>query len=110
MDKPIRVVLSGETTKFLRRLDEKTRQRFLKNAERVENGGEDNTDIFKKLSGTDGIWEFRFKDYRVLAFWDKRGDVETLVICSHGFQKKRDKVPRQEIDRAEKAKRAYFDQ
>ena len=36
-------------------------------------------------------------DYRLLAFWDKSDDKNTLVICTHGFIKKSQKTPRPEI-------------
>ncbi|WP_343031049.1 type II toxin-antitoxin system RelE/ParE family toxin [Sphingobacterium humi] len=31
--------------------------------------------------------------YRLLAFWDKTSSSKTLVISTHGFIKKRSKVP-----------------
>ena len=37
---------------------------------------------------------------RLLAFWDKDSKTETLVIATHGFIKKVDKVPANEIERA----------
>ena len=47
----------------------------------------------KKL--TDEIWEFRIrfsnKQIRLLAFWDKRDNKNTLVIATNGFIKKRRK-------------------
>ena len=59
-------------------------------------------ELFKKLS--DQIWEFRTKyqkkEFRLLAFWDKRDNKNTLVICTHGFIKKTQKVPRKEIEKA----------
>jgi hypothetical protein len=45
---------------------------------------------------------------RLLAFWDKSDGKETLVIATHGFIKKVDKVPTNEIDRAVKIKEKYF--
>ncbi len=58
--------------------------------------------LFKKLQ--DEIWEFRIKyktlHIRLLAFWEKRDDKNTLVISTHGFIKKTDKVPKNEIDKA----------
>jgi hypothetical protein len=38
--------------------------------------------------------------YRLLAFWDKTSSTETLVISTHGFIKKRSKVPESEIQKA----------
>jgi len=66
--------------------------------------------LFKKLK--DNIWEFRTQyaglQLRLLAFWDKTDDKETLVFATHGFIKKVDKVPSNEIDRAEKIREQYF--
>ena len=68
--------------------------------------------LFKKLTGTD-LWEFRTlydgKQYRLLAFWDKTKEVDTLVIASHGFIKKTDKTPAKEIERANKIMKEYFE-
>jgi len=64
----------------------------------------------KKLQND--IWEFRTKygglQIRLLAFWDKSDNKETLVIATHGFLKKVDKVPAKEIDRAVRLKDNYF--
>jgi hypothetical protein len=43
-----------------------------------------------------------------LAFWDKSDNKETLVIATHGFIKKVDKVPINEIERAERLRDKYF--
>jgi hypothetical protein len=59
------------------------------------------------------IWEFRTKfaglQIRLLAFWDKSEKKETLVIATHGYIKKIDKVPSNEIERAIRLKERYFD-
>ena len=66
--------------------------------------------LFKKLRGD--IWEFRTgfggQQIRLLAFWDKTGGHDTLVFATHGFIKKVDKVPSNEIDRAVKIRTKYF--
>ncbi|MBS1536453.1 MAG: type II toxin-antitoxin system RelE/ParE family toxin [Bacteroidetes bacterium] len=66
--------------------------------------------LFKKLQND--IWELRAKfgglQIRLLAFWDKSDNIETLVIATHGFIKKVDKVPTNEIDRAERLRGKYF--
>ena len=46
---------------------------------------------------------------RLLAFWDKTGNKKTLVIATHGFIKKVDKVPTNEINRAVRLREKYFD-
>ena len=66
--------------------------------------------LFKKLKND--IWEFRTKfvglQIRLLTFWDKTDNKETLVIATHGFIKKVDKVPANEIDRAVRLRDQYF--
>jgi hypothetical protein len=44
-----------------------------------------------------------------LAFWDKSDNSKTLVIATHGFVKKIDKVPGGEIDRAIRIRAKYFE-
>jgi phage-related protein len=67
-------------------------------------------EYFKRLTGTDGIWEIRIKlgsnIYRVLCFFDK----DQLIILENGFQKKTQKTPRNEIKKAERIKKEYFDE
>jgi hypothetical protein len=67
--------------------------------------------LFKKLKND--IWEFRTLysglQIRLLAFWDKSDGKETLVMATHGFIKKVDKVPANEIERAVKIRDKYFD-
>jgi hypothetical protein len=70
-----------------------------------------NSELFKKLN--DDIWEFRTfyqgRQIRLLAFWDKTSDKPKIVICTHGFIKKDWKVPKQEIDKAIKIMKTYYD-
>lgn len=65
--------------------------------------------MFKKLAGTD-IWEFRVLHsgiaYRLLSFWDTESN--SLVIVTHGFSKKTQKTPANEIAKAERYKQTYF--
>lgn len=67
-------------------------------------------ELFKKLN--ENIWEFRTKflgkQMRVLAFWDKTEKVETLVLATNGFIKKTAKTPKNEIERAERIRKEYF--
>ena len=66
--------------------------------------------LFKKLN--DEIWEFRVRhgtiQIRLLAFWDKFDNQNTLVLATHGFIKKVDKVPENEIIRAKNIRNKYF--
>jgi phage-related protein len=69
--------------------------------------------LFKKLKGTNGIYEFRVdegnKFYRLFAFWDKKGKTDTLIVGTHGIAKKTNKTPASEIQKAERLKQEYFD-
>jgi phage-related protein len=60
----------------------------------------------------DEIWEFRTKYnkayYRLFAFWDKTDKSDTVVISTHGFIKKTDKIPKSEIEKAVNLKEMYF--
>jgi putative component of toxin-antitoxin plasmid stabilization module len=64
---------------------------------------------FDHLTGTDGLWEIRTQVgsniYRVFCCFDEGN----LVILLSGFQKKTQKTPQKEIDKAERLKKEYFD-
>lgn len=65
---------------------------------------------FKKLKGTDEIWEVRVQQgnniFRIFGFFDG----VDLVILNHAFTKKSKKIPLKEIATAEKRKQNYFNQ
>ena len=66
------------------------------------------TTYFKKLVGSDDIWECRVQfasnDYRILCF-HAGGSV---LVLTNGFMKKTQKTPTKEIERAETCKRDYL--
>ena len=63
--------------------------------------------FFKHLE--DGIYEIRIKQgsniYRIFSFFDDG----KVVILLHGFQKKTQKTPRNEIARAKKLRNEYYE-
>jgi phage-related protein len=63
---------------------------------------------FKKLSGSEDIWEVRVgtgsNTFRILGFLDG----PELVVLNHAFQKKTQKTPPKEIRVAEKRKSDYL--
>ncbi len=65
---------------------------------------------FDHMTGTDGIWEIRVQVgnniFRVFCCFDEGN----LVILLSGFQKKTQKTPQGEIDKAERLKKEYFDE
>ncbi len=77
-------------------------RRMLKLLDRVATQGPPrNTELSHQLAF--GIWEFIQGRLRVLWFYDEG----KLVICSHGFVKKRQKTPAGEIERAQENQRRY---
>jgi len=99
-----------EANEFIAELNPKTIKKILYNIDLAEQTNDPK--LFKKLQND--IWELRTKfaglQIRLLAFWDKSDNKETLVIATHGFIKKVDKVPTNEIKRAERLKEIYFQQ
>jgi phage-related protein len=63
---------------------------------------------FKKLTGTDEIWEYRVQYgsniYRIFCFFD----THSVVILTHGLIKKTQKTPMQEIERAETYRKDFL--
>ena len=105
------VLYSEEADAFLDMQTEKVRAKILYNITKASYTNDPK--LFKKLENTD-IWEFRTLfdsiQYRLLAFWDKRNGQNTLVIATHGFVKKSQKTPQQEIHHAQSIKEIYFNQ
>jgi phage-related protein len=110
MTKKFKIELLGEAIDFVESLDEKTREKIYYNARKVQEVRD--SELLRKLN--ESIWELRTKYnkryYRLLAFWDKTQNSETLVIATHGFVKKTKKTPRKEILRAEEIRKEYFQQ
>ena len=66
--------------------------------------------FFKYLQGTDGLFEIKIKVssdiYRIFCFFDKGN----LIILLNGFQKKTEKTPKNEIEKAERLKKKYYEE
>ena len=112
-DNPIRYFKTEffpEVREFFRSIDQKAVDKIFWNLDIAERTNDPR--LFKKLTGE--IWEFRTKygnlQYRLLAFWDKTINTETLVIATHGIIKKTDKMPQKEIEKADKIRKEYFKQ
>ena len=102
-------VFSEEIELFFSELDVKAVKKVFYNIDLAEQTN--NPKLFKKLENE--IWEFRTRynklQIRLLAFWDKTQQKETLVIATHGFIKKIDKVPKKEIEKAIEIRIKYFE-
>lgn len=63
----------------------------------------------KHLKNTSGLYEIRVQVgnniFRIFCFFD----LDNLVVIGHGFQKKTQKTPKQQIERAEQIKKEYYD-
>lgn len=103
-----KTIFLDEAEDFVAALDLKTIKKILYNIDLAEQTKDPK--LFKKLESE--IWEFRTKYsgilIRLLAFWDKEDSKETLVLATHGFVKKTDKLPKKEIDRALTIRSEYF--
>lgn len=64
----------------------------------------------KHLEGTDGLFEIRVQAgsdiFRIFCFFDEG----KLVILMNGFQKKTQKTPKQEIEKALKIMEEYYEE
>lgn len=64
--------------------------------------------FFKKLAGSDDIWEVRIScgsdSYRIFCFFSGNA----VVVLTHGLVKKTQKTPAREIERAETYKHDYL--
>jgi len=104
------VLFMEEVRTFLKDLPLKNRKKITYNVRKVASGHKDD-ELFRKLDGTDGFWEFRTLydglQYRLLAFWDETE--KRLVVATHGFVKKTWEIPKKEIVRAEELRKKYYE-
>jgi len=109
MDKLFDIIFLEDAFGFLKELDKKHYEKILYNIRKAQTAYD--PELFKKL--TEEIWEFRTLysglQYRLLAFRDKSDSQNTLVISTHGFIKKRSKVPDNEITKAIQLRFKYFE-
>ncbi len=65
---------------------------------------------FKHMEGTDGLYEIRVEVgsniFRIFSFFDKGN----LVVLGNAFQKKSQKTPVEEIAKAKKIMKTYFNE
>jgi len=92
---------------FFRRQRQKVRDKIIWTFDLIEQ-----TDIIpetylKHLDGTDGLYEIRVQQgsdiFRIFCFFDEG----KLVVLLNGFQKKTQKTPKSDIQKAAKLKAAY---
>jgi len=110
LNKLFDICFLDDAYEFLKNLDKKHSEKILYNIRKSQLALD--PELFKKLN--DEIWEFRTLyqglHYRLLAFWDKTNSENTLVVSTHGFVKKRSKVPESDITKAKQLRLKYFDE
>ena len=108
MTEKFQVQFLEEAAEFLDNLDEKAREKIYYNIQKARFSSD--KELFKKLKGE--IWEFRTlfnkTHYRLFAFWVKTGNIETVVISTHGIIKKTGKTSDSEIQKAKQIRLRYF--
>ena len=106
MDKKFEVEFLLEVSEFLNNLDQKSREKIYYNVRKAQSIND--SELFKKL--TDNVWEFRTlyngTAFRLFAFWDKNS--KSLVVATHGIEKKAQKTPHKEIEKTENIRNEYL--
>ncbi len=102
------VALLPEATAFVNEQETKVREKIAYNINKAQYVMDN--ELLKKLDGE--IWEFRTLYngicYRLLAFWDP--NKKRLILATHGFVKKTNKTPKQQIEKAEEIRKKYLAQ
>lgn len=95
---------------FVKSLSEKMQDKIIKTIEYIEILQMVPEKYLKHIEGTKGLYEIRAKFssdiVRVFCFFDG----EKLVVLLSGFQKKAQKTPKNEIDKALKLMQEYFNE
>lgn len=95
--------------KFYDQQNEKVQRKILWTLKIVEEIDRIPDIYLKHLKNVSGLYEIRVQVgnniFRIFCFFD----MDNIVVIGHGFQKKSQKTPKQEIERAEQIKREYYD-
>jgi phage-related protein len=101
-------VFLEEAHAFIAQLDSKTVRKIFYVIDLAEQTNDPK--LLKKIQ--QDIWEFRANyaglQIRLLAFWDKTDNSKTLVVATHGFIKKSNRVPKNELARALRLREKYY--
>ena len=86
---------------------EKVKEKIIWTFELIEDFQKVPETYLKHIENKEGLYEIRVQQgsdiYRIFCFFDR----EQLVIVTNGFQKKKQKTPKKEIDKAIKIKDEY---
>ena len=94
---------------FFDSLDKKVQTKILWTFRLVEELDRIPEQYLKHLKNTSGLYEIRVRTgsniFRIFCFFD----IDNIIVVGHGFQKKSQKTPKQEIEKAERIKQEYYD-
>ena len=94
-------------SEFFRKQKQKVKDKILWTLRIIETQKHIPTDYFDHLPGTDGLYEIRVKQgtdiFRIFCLFDKG----KLIVLANGFEKKTQKTPKSEIEKALKIKKEY---
>jgi phage-related protein len=94
-------------TDFFEKQKQNVKDKILWTLRIIETQQHITTDYFKYMTGTDGLYEIRVKQgcniFRIFCFFDEG----KLIVLANGFQKKTQKTPKSEIEKALKIKKEY---
>jgi phage-related protein len=94
-------------SEFYQKQRQKVKDKILWTFRIIETQKQIPTDYLKHIEGTDGLYEIRVQQssdiFRIFCFFDEG----KLVVLANSFQKKTQKIPRSEIEKALKIKEEY---
>ena len=92
---------------FFEKQKQKVKDKILWTFKIIETLNQVPQDYLKHMEGTDGLYEIRIQQgsdiFRIFCFFDEG----KLVVLANGFQKKTQKTPKSEIEKALKIKKEY---
>jgi phage-related protein len=109
MSKKIRSVYLYKNyfTDFFSKQNQKVKDKIIWTFRLIESQSRVPEDYLKHMEGTDGLYEIRVKlgsdAFRIFCFFDEG----KLIVLANGFQKKSQKTPKSEIEKALQIKQEY---
>ena len=104
------IIYKDYFTEFFAKQKQKVKDKIIWTFDLIEELKRVPETYLKHLENTDALYEIRIQFgsdiFRILCFFDK----EQLVVLANGFQKKTQKTPQKEIDKALKIKEEYFNE
>jgi phage-related protein len=94
---------------FYKKQTEKVQKKVLWTLKLIEEIERVPEKYLKHLENTSGLYEIRVQVsrniFRIFCFFD----LDKIIVVGHGFQKKSQKTPKQQLEKAEKIKKEYYE-